>query len=257
MLVLTGGRFRMGARKDGKPLKYGDDFAHLHDVEISDFEMSRFLVTNAQYLAFCEATGREPPQSPRGWGDYMRRMPNHPVVNINFYDAHDYASWLAQLTGRDVRLPTEAEWEFAARAGSADGRLFVWGDDWDIEAANTSIWYIGALVDRDEWKAWWDREGQAMARSRPMTTRVGNFEPNAWGLYDMTGNVWEWMHDWYAEDYYARSPSTDPLGPQSGEEKVLRGCSWYNQPDVCYIATRDRYGPDLRLYYNGFRVVAR
>ena len=89
-----------------------------------------------------------------------------------------------------------------------------------------------------------------------MTTRVGSFKPNAWGFYDMAGNVWEWMNDWYESGFYARSPAKDPSGPASGHEKVLRGCSWYNKPEVCFIATRDRYGPDLRLYYNGFRVVA-
>jgi formylglycine-generating enzyme required for sulfatase activity len=89
-----------------------------------------------------------------------------------------------------------------------------------------------------------------------MTTRVGSFPPNDWGFYDMTGNVWEWVHDWYQADYYAVSPDKDPMGPPSGTEKVLRGCSWYNKPDVCFHATRDRYNPELRLYYNGFRVVA-
>jgi formylglycine-generating enzyme required for sulfatase activity len=246
----------MGSRKAGEALPFGDDFAHIHDVELSGFQMSRFLVTNAQYLAYCEATGREPPQSPRGWGDYLRHMPNHPVVNVNYNDAEDYAKWLAKLTGRNYQLPTEARWEFAARAGADDGRLFLWGDEWDSEAANTSTWYIGDVVDRDAWKEWWDREGQTMSKSRPMTTRVGSFKPNAWGFYDMTGNVWEWMSDWYEADYYARSPAKDPPGPSSGDEKVLRGCSWYNKPDVCFIATRDRYAPDLRLYYNGFRVVA-
>jgi formylglycine-generating enzyme required for sulfatase activity len=256
MLGTPGGHFRMGARKDGKALLHGDDFAHLHEVELSAFQMSRFLVTNAQYLAFCEATGTQPPESPRGWGNYLRRMPNHPIVNVSFYDADAYAKWLSTLTGRHYRLPTEAEWEFAARAGTDDGRLYLWGDDWNAEAANTSTWYIGDVVDRDTWKAWWDREGQAMAKSRPMTTRVGSFEPNAWGFFDMTGNVWEWMRDWYAADYYARSPLKDPPGPESGDEKVLRGCSWYNKPGVCFIATRDRYAPDMRLYYNGFRVAA-
>ena len=256
MLTISAGHFLMGSQKAGEALPFGDDFAHVHEVEMSGFRMSRFLVTNAQYLAYCQASGREPPESPRGWGDYLRRMPNHPVVNVSYKDAEDYTKWLATITGRKYQLPTEAEWEFAARAGTDDGRLFSWGDEWDNEAANTSTWYIGHVVDRDDWKEWWDREGQTMAKSRPMTTRVGSFKPNAWGFYDMTGNVWEWMRDWYEADYYARSPAKDPQGPLSGDEKVLRGCSWYNKPDVCFISTRDRYALDLRLYYNGFRVVA-
>ena len=134
---------------------------------------------------------------------------------------------------------------------------FVSGETWDIDAANISVWRIGRIPDRDGWKAWWDSEGDRMSKSRPMTTRVGSFPPNAWGFYDMAGNVWEWMHDWYQADYYAVSPAKNPLGPPAGDEKALRGCSWYNKPDVCFIATRDRYAPDVRLYYNGFRVVAR
>jgi formylglycine-generating enzyme required for sulfatase activity len=177
------------------------------------------------------------------------------VVNVDFADATAYARWLTAATGATYRLPTEAEWEYAARAG-IDGQAYVFGDRWRVDAANTAIWRIGKLVDRDGWKAWWDREGERLSKSQPMTTRVGTFPPNAWGLYDMVGNVWEWTGDWYQADYYHVSPPKDPAGPATGEEKVLRGCSWYNQPDVCLAATRDRYAPDRRLYYNGFRVVA-
>ncbi|MFQ5635710.1 MAG: formylglycine-generating enzyme family protein [Gammaproteobacteria bacterium] len=255
MIAVEGGRFRMG--NDGPAVNpdYGKDFAHVHPVEVSDFRMSRFPVTNAQYLAFCEATGREPPSPPKGWGDYWHRYPNHPATNVNAADAVAYADWLSDLSGDTYRLPTEAEWEYAARAGT-EGKNYVFGDDWIVDAANISIWRIGAIPDRDGWKEWWDREGDRMSKSRPMTTRVGQFPPNDWGFQDMTGNVWEWMHDWYQADYYVVSPAKDPMGPPAGDEKVLRGCSWYNKPDVCFIATRDRYAPQVRLYYNGFRVVA-
>ena len=140
--------------------------------------------------------------------------------------------------------------------GGTEGRNFVFGDTWQIDGANISLWRIGKVVDRDGWKEWWDRDGDRLSKSQPMTTRVGSFPPNAWGLYDMAGNVWQWTQDWYQADYYAVSPAKDPMGPVTGDEKVLRGCSWYNQPDVCFVATRDRYSPEQRLYYNGFRVVA-
>jgi formylglycine-generating enzyme required for sulfatase activity len=255
MIAVKGGRFRMGNNGPAVNPDYGKDFAHVHSVEISDFQMSRFLVTNAQYLAFCAATERKPPVPPKGWGDYLHLYPNHPVTNVNSPDAEAYAKWLSTISGETYRLPTEAQWEYAARAGM-DGKNYVFGDEWDVDGANISIWRIGHIPDRDGWKAWWDNEGNTMSKSQPMTTRVGSFAPNGWGFYDMTGNVWEWMHDWHQADYYEVSPEKDPMGPPSGEEKVLRGCSWYNKPDVCFNATRDRYAPELRLYYNGFRVVA-
>ncbi len=255
MLPVQGGKFEMGNNGPAVNPDYGKDFAFVHTVEVSDFRMSRFLITNAQYLAFTEATGTEPPLPPKGWGDYLHQYPNHPVTNVNFSDAQAYVTWLSSVSNETYRLPTEAEWEYAARAG-VDGENFVFGDEWVVDGANISIWRIGEIPDRDGWKVWWDSEGNKMSKSEPMTTRVGSFPPNRWGLYDMTGQVWEWTNDWHQADYYEVSPRKDPMGPATGDEKVLRGCSWYNKPDVCFNATRDRYAPDVRLYYNGFRVVA-
>lgn len=255
MIAIPAGSFRMGNAGPAVEPEYGADFIHVHPVEISALRISRFLVTNAQYGAYVSAMRREPLLPPRGWDDYLTRYPNHPVVNVNYADATAYTEWLATETGEPYRLPTEAEWEYAARGG-VPGRNFVFGDEWQVDAANIAVWRIGRLVDRDGWKNWWDNEGERLAKSRPMTTRVGSFAPNGFGLYDMVGNVWQWTQDWYRADYYRISPLKDPTGPAAGEEKVLRGCSWYNQPDVCFVATRDRYAPDRRLYYNGFRVVA-
>jgi len=255
MVPVPGGRFRMGYTGPAATAGFGDDYATVHEVELSAFSMSRFLVTNAQYAAFAAATKRAPPLPPKGWGDYAARFPNHPVVNVNFADAAAYADWLTATAGTPHRLPTEAEWEYAARGG-VEGRAYVFGDEWQIAGANTAPWRIGRLVDRDGWKQWWDAEGDRLSKSQPMTTRVGSFPPNGFGLYDMAGNVWQWTGDWYRADYYASSPAKNPAGPANGAEKVLRGCSWYNQPDVCLVATRDRYAPERRLYYNGFRVVA-
>ena len=255
MIAIPAGSFRMGNAGPAVKPEFGADFIHVHPVRISALRISRFLITNAQYGAFVAATRREPLLPPRGWDGYLTRYPNHPVVNVNYTDAAAYAEWLAAETGEAYRLPTEAEWEYAARGG-VEGRNFVFGDDWQVGAANTAVWRIGRLVDRNGWKAWWDSEGERLSRSQPMTTRVGSFAPNAFGLYDMAGNVWQWTQDWYRADYYRVSPLKDPTGPEAGDEKVLRGCSWYNQPDVCFVATRDRYAPDRRLHYNGLRVVA-
>jgi len=255
MLSVAGGRFRMGNDGPAVDPAFGADYAHVHVVELSAFRLSRFLISNAQYLAFCEATDCEPPLPPRGWGDYLGLYPNHPVTNVSFDDAQAYAAWLSSLDEVTYRLPTEAEWEYAARAGT-EGENYVFGDEWVMDGANTSVWRIGEIPDRDGWKVWWDDEGERLSESEPMTTRVGSFPPNDWGFYDMTGNVWEWTQDWYQADYYEDSPENDPAGPPTGDEKVLRGCSWYNKPDVCFHATRDRYAPDVRLYYNGFRVAA-
>ena len=98
-------------------MTFSDDYDFVHRVEISEFRLGRFLVTNAQYLAFCKATGRQPPLPPKGWEDYLQRYPNHPVVNVSWDDADAYVKWLSTLTGQTFRLPTEAEWEYAARAG--------------------------------------------------------------------------------------------------------------------------------------------
>ena len=143
MLPVRGGRFRMGSDSPDVNPDYGEDFAHVHTVEVSDYSLSRFEVTNAQFLAFAEATGYEVPLPPKGWDGYLQQYPNHPVTNVSFADAEAYTTWLSELTGETYRLPTEAQWEFAARAG-IDGRNFVFGNDWQIDAANISIWRIGA-----------------------------------------------------------------------------------------------------------------
>lgn len=250
MLPVTGGAFQMGSAKDDAD----KDYNMPHEVTVSNFSMSRFQVTNAQYAAFIEATGYETPWEPKGWTGYMANYPNHPVVNVSWHDAEAYTNWLSELTGTSYRLPTEAEWEYAARAGK-QGLRYVWGDEWDNKAANISTWRMGFVPTRNEWKEWWDGEGEQMSKSQPMTTRVGSFPANDWGFYDLTGNVWEWMYDWYQQDYYKVSPALDPMGPDMADEKVLRGGSWYNKPDVSTVATRDRYATTVRLNYNGFRVV--
>ncbi|MDR1921296.1 MAG: formylglycine-generating enzyme family protein, partial [Candidatus Adiutrix sp.] len=129
---------------------------------------------------------------------------------------------------------TEAEWEYAARAGTTSAYSF--GDD--AEALGRYAWYGGG--------------------NSGSTHPVGRKEPNGWGLYDMHGNVWEWVQDWYGEKYYSGSPGTDPRGPSSGDysSRVFRGGSWYGNARYCRSASRGRYTPDFRSNYLGFRLAS-
>jgi formylglycine-generating enzyme required for sulfatase activity len=148
---------------------------------------------------------------------------DHPVVNVTWDHAIRFC---ASLGGR---LPTEAEWESAARGGKA-GTIYPWGDRYER----------GLINDGDDFR-------------QPATTPVRKFPPNAYGLHDMIGNVWEWVHDWAADDYYARSAGDDPRGPDSGTNRVTRGGSWRPYPRVFRISNRGRGQPDRASYYVGFR----
>lgn len=192
-----------------------------HQVSLSGFKMSKYEVTFEQYDAFCESTGRAKPND-AGWGRGKR-----PVINVTWDDAVAFTEWL----GEGCRLPTEAEWEYACRAGTAT--TFNMGNKLMPSQANFNHRTISGK-----------------------TMPVGSFPPNAWGLYDMHGNVWEWCNDWYGSDYYKTSPTNDPQGPSSGPCRVFRGGSWFNYEMHCRSAFRDYYHygsviSDMRI---GFRL---
>jgi formylglycine-generating enzyme required for sulfatase activity len=168
----------------------------------------------------------------------------HPVEQVSWEDANRFCRRLTERTeaghwGRMYRLPTEAEWEFACRAGT--GTIFHCGDDLTSREANFNGHYPYGRSAR----------GPYLERTSP----VGAFAPNAWGLHDMHGNVWEWCSDWFAEDFYAHSPEQDPQGPDAGEKRVLRGGAWYYYGWFCRAAYRYRRRPEERLDSAGFRVV--
>ncbi len=202
----------------------------LHRVTIgSGFWMGRTEVTVEAYQRFAAATGRAMPAEP-GSGtlpDYPGwENKEHPIVKVNWEEARDFCDWAGG------RLPTEAEWEYAARGGAA-GLKYPWGNDRAHDEAN--FWRTGG---EDRWR---------------YTAPVGCFPPNGYGLYDMAGNVYEWVQDWFDEDYYARSPSSDPQGPAAGRQRVVRGGAGFINPRVLRTSARLRSFPDSRNANIGFR----
>jgi len=218
LIKVQGGTFTMGGTaEDEKPT---------HTVTVSSFSMGKYEVTVAEYKAFCIANGRSMPDAfSWGWND------KHPMVYVSFNAANAYCNWLSETTGKNYRLPTEAEWEYAARGGNKSrGYTYAGSDDLD--------------------EAGWFRDNAGQ-----QTQARGRKKANELGLYDMSGNAWEWCEDWYSDTYYSSSPSTNPKGPSSGSDRVLRGGSWDDTADNCGVGYRHRFSPYFRNSDIGFRVV--
>ncbi len=264
------------------------DEAPVHRVRISRaFAMGMHEVTVGQFKRFVQASGYvpesirdgsggygyrqdyDPATSPRG-DAFEGRKPQyswlnpgfaqtdeHPVVNITWFDAVALADWLSKTEGIRYRLPTEAEWEYAARAGTRSH--FHSGD------APQSLLQVANVFDRDSAELWpkWQQHALQGLQGRgdgfAFTAPVGSFAPNAWGLFDMHGNVWEWVADWHADDYYASSAALglaiDPQGPPSGEVRVRRGGSWHTWPFYARAAYRNWNAPETRYTLLGVRLV--
>jgi len=221
-VAIPGGTFTIGSpsSEDGR----NPDERQV-EVTVSPFRMSAYEITFTQYDLFCEATGREKPDDEgKGRGD-------RPVMNVNWHDAKAFADWIG------ARLPTEAEWEYAARAGSTTP--FYTGENLTTHQAN----YNGNRPYKDF----------STGEYRRGPIAVGSFPPNAWGLYDMHGNVWEWCSDWYGP--YPQVSGTDQGGPASGTGRVFRGGGWYSAADLCRSARRYHLNPDFHYSFLGFRVV--
>jgi sulfatase modifying factor 1 len=222
VVLIEGTWFLMGS-EDGR-----DDERPLHRVWVDAFRLGAHQVTNAEYAAFLESTGDPPPPC---WNDPHFNDPGQPVVAISWFDATRYCEWLSRTTGRGMRLPTEAEWECAARGG-AERKLYPWGDE------------------PPEW-----RPGYA-TRWRSGPEPVGRSAPNAFGLYDICENVHEWCGDWYSDKYYSASPERDPHGPQSGSRRVSRGGSWRHQIKISRCAARSSIPPEFQYADYGFRIAS-
>jgi len=212
---IPSGTFMMGSpeSENGR-----DDEEKQHSVTVSPFWIGKYEVTQKQYQ---EIMGTNPSDFE---GD------NLPVEHVNWEDAVEFCKKFSKKYNVKARLPYEAEWEYAARAGTKT--VYYWGDAIDGDY----LWYG--------------------SNSGGTTQPVGQKKSNQFGLYDMSGNVWEWCSDWYGEDYYSSSPAKDPTGPGSGSFRVLRGGSWIDDNGlILRTANRDGFGPGLRNSIVGFRVV--
>lgn len=222
MQPIPEGWFEMGCdvgRDDEKPV---------HRVWVDAFELATFQTTNAEYGRFLEET-RHP--TPLLWDDPNFRDPVQPVVAVSWFDAVAYCEWLSRKFGKRYRLPTEAEWERAARGG-VEEELYPWGN-----AAPEEL--------PDYAKRW---------KSGPEP--VGLYSPNPYGLYNLGDNVHEWCADWYDADYYTTSPERNPQGPPAGSRRASRGGSWRHHIKVTRTAARSSIPPEFKYADYGFRTAA-
>ncbi len=257
---IPAGAFTMGWLNKERDGEGYDDEKPAHEVKVNDFYISKYQVTFEEYDAFCEATDREKPKD-RGWGRGSR-----PAIYVDWYDAIEYCNWLSGIWGLEkvyeidksqkdpnnkssednkkwlvkanweangYRLPTEAEWEYAARGGpKSKGYTYAGSNKLDEVG-----WYSG--------------------NSGSKTHPVGEKPPNELGLYDMSGNVYEWCWDWFGENYYRQFEKTKadaPKGPESGNYRVVRVGSWLDSDNYCRVAIRGGNYPDFRSGYQGFRL---
>ena len=216
---IPGGWFTMGTDR-GQP-----DERPPHRVFVDPFELAVCPVTRAEYERFIDATGHEPP---RDWTHPAFMKPDLPVVGVSWLDAVDYCAWRSAQDGRDVRLPTEAEWELAARG--EHGGLFPWGD---------------------EMPAWIPNAGRGPLEG-PWPVTLG--EPTDFGLLGIGANVDEWCSDWHDAEYYSRSPERNPAGPPAGIRRASRGGAWRHVYTLCRATLRSKLAPSFRYNDYGFRL---
>ena len=197
----------------------------VHRVWLDAFQIARYPVTRGEYTAFLEVTDHE---RPREWDNPAFARSDQPVVGVNWHDAEAYCRWRSVRDG-EVRLPTEAEWERAARGGP-DGRRYPWGDeipDWVPNNGNGPL------------------EG-------PWPVAFG--KPNGFGLYGIAANIHEWCADWHARDFYDVSPAVNPVGPAEGRRRASRGGAWRHALTVNRTAARSSLDPSFRYTDYGFRL---
>ncbi len=191
--------------------------------------------------------GRDPKYSWRNPG--FKQGDDHPVLNVTWNDAVHLCEWLSRTEGKKYRLPTEAEWEYACRAGTRT--RYHNGD------APAALLQVANLFDADSKQNWpqWAQYALTGKDGYAFTAPVGSFAPNAFGLYDMHGNAWEWCADWHSETYYATSPVNDPQGPAAGEVRVRRGGSWHTWPFYARASYRNWNAPTTRYTLVGMRLL--
>ena len=197
-----------------------------HPVWIDAFQFATTQVTNEEYARYLTRTGAP---APPFWADPNFNHPRQPVVAVSWFEATQYCAWLREQTSHPYRLPTEAEWERAARGG-VEGKLFPWGNE-----PPQSV---------PDYHQRWKTGPEPVAR----------YAPNGYGLYDICDNVHEWCSDWYQADYYAISPDRNPQGPETGTRRASRGGSWRHHIKVARCAARSSIPPEFHYADYGFRV---
>ncbi len=259
MVFVEGGSFTMGTNT-GDP-----EEGPAHQVTVSSFYICKHEVTVAEYKKFLAATGKKMPKSPdkewmsththtqmfyvssgKNWWGWQASFPIH---NVTWNDAVEYCNWLSSKSGlqkcyvrkgnswgldrskNGYRLPTEAEWEFAAAGGTKGSGTKYSGSNTPAEVA------------------WYDDTSKLTG-----PRKVKSKKPNALGLYDMSGNVWEWCSDYFHKSYYAKSPAKDPYCEQDSPYRALRGGGWHYSADLSQVISRDGPKPDVTNYNYGFRI---
>jgi formylglycine-generating enzyme len=233
MILVPAGPFPMGVPKGDRD--GGRDEYPRHEVVLDNYYIDKYEVTHGRYAEFVKATGHRTPQNPKYpkrtvWHDPLSAsLADRPVINVDWHDAETYCRWAGK------RLPTEAEWEKAARG--TDDRRFPWGN---VEPTHKHL----------NFNQQWQGEKTLMP--------VGSYEAgkSPFGAYDMAGNVWEWVADWYDSLYYEKSPAANPKGPDTGTYKVLRSSGWSVETPLVRLFTRVKSDPTNRNDSTGFRCAA-
>lgn len=220
MILAEGGTFMMGQADPNVSCQGCTADEHpIHKVTVSSYYICKYEVTQKEWL---EVMGTDP--------NFEDECETCPIEGVSWKDVQIFLTKLNEKTGKQYRLPTEAEWEYAARGGKKNQGTYYSGSNNASEVSWFSV------------------------KTEQKLHPVGQKKPNELGLYDMSGNVWEWCSDYYAADYYASSPLENPKGPQTGKDRILRGGSWYNQSFDCRVTARYRFYPTFRTNANGFRL---
>ena len=285
LVLIPAGEFKMGSGESAADTAtffkttYGEDYLTAdffkdehpqHRVRITKpFYLGTYHVTRGQFRQFVKDSGYKTDagkgETPGafGWDSDKKEFgfnakyswrnagfeqtDEHPVVNVSWNDAMAFCNWLSKKEGKSYRLPTEAEWEYACRAGTT-ARHYS-GDDPESLAKVGNVADATLKAKIPDWKC-----TIKASDGYVFTAPVGKFKSNAFGLYDMHGNAWQWCVDWYGVEYFAKSTADDPTGPDSGDVRVLRGGSWSRGPNSGRSAYRDWRAPGDRYYDAGFRV---
>lgn len=276
LVRIKAGSFLMGSPESDKDAS--TDEKPQHKVTITkDFFLGKFDVTREEFERFVkERLIQDPGADIWRWGNgynekentlehgqlkYTWRNPGfqqtgrHPVVNVTWDDAQAFCHWLSKKTGKRCELPTEAQWEYACRAGTTT-RYFTGEDPESLRGyANVrdQALKLKKIESLEKLALPYFDFSDGFAFTSPVTA----MKPNPWGLHDMTGNVWQWCSDWYGKDYYANSDKEDPRGPNNGDARMMRGSSWGNIPARCRIAFRRWNPPSSCEFSVGFRVCVR